>query len=112
MKDGMADAALKLMQDYMRGPGARIEMDDMIYDAACIAARLVHDDALYKQLRAEMREKGIPYYSEHDEEERVRTYRNWDQRTARVNTMLEQEGFDAARMRERIANAKSKRQTE
>jgi len=55
MKDGMVDAALKLMQDHMRGPGARIEMDDKSYDAACIAARLVGDDILYGELRAEMR---------------------------------------------------------
>ena len=55
MKDGMADAALKLVQDHMRGPGARIEMNDLTYDAACIAARLVSDDALYGELRAEMR---------------------------------------------------------
>ena len=55
MKDGMADAALKLVQEHMRGPGARIEMDDVTYDAACIAARLVSDDALYGELRAEMR---------------------------------------------------------
>ena len=53
--------------------------------------------------------KGIRYYSEHDELDRVRKYREWGKHVGRVNTNLEQEGYDAEKIRERRATAEIRR---
>ena len=45
------------------------------YDAACLVCKLAGNDEEYQRYRSEMKEKGIAYYSEHNEEERVEKYR-------------------------------------
>ena len=48
------------------------------YDCACLAARAAGDEARYNRYREDMKRLCVPYYSEHQEEARLKKYDNWE----------------------------------